>query len=309
MSELRTDIDYKKLLIAHHEAGHAVMALVCNQRIQKVSLKEMGSPRGTDNYLGHTKLEPFEQNETLTINEAIRRVMISLGGYASEVLYLGGSIKIGCDDLTFAVKRVEDMMQSEAFRNLAARLPIPEAGALDMIENPTVRAFIDYKLGSCVETLAPLKPVIQSIAEELYKKEELTGEEIAALFNSFMQSSRQPQSPLTGVMRVTESYEICYPNPLNLKVGDRIQLFDKPGPEKWRDWKWCKDSTGNEGWISETYFKRSAPREAIIIRDYTAKEIAVSAGDDVELVFTDCGWSWCRKTDGNEGWLPTEILE
>jgi ATP-dependent Zn protease len=187
--------DLKKLLIAHHEAGHAVMALILGQRIQNISLKEMNSPNGTNKYLGHTTLEPFEQKETLTINEAIRRVMISLAGYASEVLYSGwDSLKIGCDDLTFAVKRVEDMMQSEEFRKSAARLPKPEAGALDMIEHPTVRAFIDYKLRNCVETLAPFELVVQSIAENLYKREEISGEEVAALFDSFEQSSRAPRA-------------------------------------------------------------------------------------------------------------------
>ena len=35
-------------------------------------------------------------------------------------------------------------------------------------------------------------------------------------------------------MKVIENYEICYPNPLNLKVGDKIQLYEKDVPEKWR---------------------------------------------------------------------------
>ncbi len=112
----------------------------------------------------------------------------------------------------------------------------------------------------------------------------------------------------TVTARVTENYEICYPNPLHLKVGARIQLFHKGGPEKWRDWKWCKDSTGNEGWISETYFKRSSESEATVVRDYHAKELAVRADETVELLFTDGGWSWCRRSDRDEGWLPTEIL-
>lgn len=36
--------------------------------------------------------------------------------------------------------------------------------------------------------LGQIKPVIQIVAEELYKKEELTGDEFAALFDSWMQS-------------------------------------------------------------------------------------------------------------------------
>lgn len=178
-------MDHKKLTIAHHETGHAVMALICRQGIKKVSLKEMDSPKGTDKYLGSTQLEPFEQTETYTINEVIRRVRISLGGYASEILFTGGSCKIGGDDLTSAVRWVEDMMQSQEFRNLATRLPIPDPNALNMIENPAIRAFIDYQIHLCIKELEPRGHQIQLIAETLYKKEELTGDEVTALFNSF----------------------------------------------------------------------------------------------------------------------------
>lgn len=179
-------MDYKKLTIAYHETGHAVMALNCRQGIKKVSLREMDSPRGTGKYLGSTQLEPFEQKETFTINEATRRVRISLGGYASEILFSGGSAKIGGDDLTSAIKWVEDMMQSAEFRNLAARLPTPDPGALDMIENQTVRAFIDYQIHLCIKELEPFGRQIRLVAETLYTKEELTGDEVTALFNSFI---------------------------------------------------------------------------------------------------------------------------
>ncbi len=176
-------VDHKKLKIAYHETGHVVMALICRQKIQRVSLKEMDSPRGTDKYLGFTKLEPYEKKIKTTINELTQRIMISLGGYASEILVYDGLVKIGGDDLIAAVRLAENMMQSEEFRNFAAGLPIPDQGALDIIDNPIVRAYIDYKLGHCINEMAQFKPIIQVIAEELYEREELTGSEISALFN------------------------------------------------------------------------------------------------------------------------------
>lgn len=182
-------MNQKKLKIAYHETGHAVMALICRQEILSLSLKEMDSPMGTDKYLGSTKLVPFERTPTLTINEASRRVMISLGGYASEILLLDGSANIGGDDLTSAVKWVETMMQSEEFRNMAAKLPIPAPGALDMIPNPTVRAFIDYQMHICINELAPYKRLIQQIAERLHGHDELTGDEVKELFDSYVHSS------------------------------------------------------------------------------------------------------------------------
>jgi ATP-dependent Zn protease len=176
-------VDQHKLKIAYHETGHAVMALICRQRIYKVSLKEMDSPLGTDKYLGYTKLEPFEQKASITINESIRRVRIALGGYASECLFLGGSVNVGCDDLTRAIKSVESMMQSEEFRNVAATLPVPEPDVLHIVENPTVRAFINYQIHLSIKAFEPCLRQIQLIAEKLYEREELTGDEISSLFN------------------------------------------------------------------------------------------------------------------------------
>ena len=108
-------------------------------------------------------------------------------------------------------------------------------------------------------------------------------------------------------MKIIEDYEICYPNPLNLKVGDAIQLFEKSTPEKWRGWHWCRDTTGNEGWISQTYFQRTN-NTATIVKDYTAKELTVRKDDQVKVVYNDCGWAWCRAVDGEEGWIPCEIF-
>lgn len=182
-------MDQKKIKIARHETGHAVMALICGQGIRSVSLKEMESPKGTDKYLGSTKLEPFEQKTTLTINEATRRAMIALGGYASEVLFYDGSANIGGDDLTSAVTLVEAMLQSEDFRNMAARLPVPAPGALDMIPNPTVRACIEYQMQVAIDQLVPFKSLIQLIVEKLCASEELTGPQVTEFFNSFVRSS------------------------------------------------------------------------------------------------------------------------
>lgn len=180
-------MDQKKLEIARHETGHAVMALICRQNIQKVSLREMDSPRGTDKYHAFMKLEPADPTTKFTGEKAIQRIMISLGGYASEILF-SGSANIGGDDLTVAAEVAEGMLQVVEFKHWVAGLPIPNSSALDIIENPLVRAYVDYKMGDCIRALSPFGPLIQMIAEELCKREELAGNEVSALFNSFVQS-------------------------------------------------------------------------------------------------------------------------
>lgn len=175
--------EWRRLKIARHEIGHAVMALRYGQKIQKVSLKEMESPTGSDKYHAFVELEPADPTKKLTGERALQKIMISLAGYASEILFYEGA-NIGGDDLTSAAKTTESMLQVEEFKNWVATLPIPAPSPLDMIENPLVRAYIDYKMGECIGLLGQIKPVIQKLAEELFKKEELTGDEVANLFKS-----------------------------------------------------------------------------------------------------------------------------
>jgi len=193
------DVDQKKLKIAYHETGHAVMALFRGQGVQEVSLKGMDSPNGTDRYHGFMTLEPTEQKAKITVNDAIRNIMISLGGYASEILFFDVCAP-GGDDLTTAGKWAETLLQVEEYRNRLATLPVPEPGPLDEIQNPQIRAYIHDMISECARALDPFGPLIKFLAEELYKKDELTGVEVEAHFNSFMQSGPSAIRP-AGVFR------------------------------------------------------------------------------------------------------------
>lgn len=181
-------LEWKKLKIARHEVGHAIMALRYGQRIQKISLQEMDSPSGKEKYRAFMKLEPTDPTIKFTGERALQKIMISLGGYASEILFYDVA-NIGGDDLTVAAQTAEDMLQVEAFKNWVVTLPNPAPSPLDMIENPLVRTYIDFKMGECIGILSQIKPVIQMVADELYRKEELTGDEFSVLFESLMQST------------------------------------------------------------------------------------------------------------------------
>lgn len=182
-------MDQKRLKIARHETGHAVMALRYRQPIEKISLQGMDSPTGTEEYQAFMKLEKVDPNLKFTGEKAIQKIMVALSGYASEVLFYDGLItSMGGDDLRIATKNTENMLQFDEFRSWVATLPVPEPSALDMIENPLVRAYIHLKIGECVEVLKQVSPAIQLIAEELYKKGELTGDQVSTLFSSFMTS-------------------------------------------------------------------------------------------------------------------------
>lgn len=179
-------MDQNRLKIAVHETGHAVMALFRGQGVLKVSLRGMDSPSGTGKYLGFMTLEPSEQKTKVTVKDAIREIMISLGGYASEILFFE-VCHPGGDDLTKAAKWSETLLQVDQYRNWISTLPVPEPGPLDEIQNLQVRAYVHHMIPECARALAPLGPLIKFLAEELYTKEELVGHEVEAHFNSFVQ--------------------------------------------------------------------------------------------------------------------------
>lgn len=174
----------QKLEIACHEAGHAVMALVYGLKIKKSSLI------GTTEYRGVTSLEPFERKDTF--EHAEREIRLNLAGFVGEGLFSDNKIKIdppNHPELLDSIGIVRDMLNDERFRNFANGLPDFYQRKLTMIIDPTVRGYINYMLESCFAKMIPLKLAIKSIADELNQKDELSGDEVSALYNSFTQSS------------------------------------------------------------------------------------------------------------------------
>lgn len=177
-------LDQEKLKTAYHETCHAVMALICGLKIRRVSIK------GTDTYRGVMSTEPPERQVT-NPQEALREVRISLAGFVGEVLVSGKySIFRNHPDLTSAIESVEDMLAfDDEFKNVVTKMSVTNPGSFVEIENPLVRAYIEGKLSWCLTRLTPYKPTIQLIAEELYKNEDLTGDEISDLFGSCVQGA------------------------------------------------------------------------------------------------------------------------
>ena len=159
------------------------MALVCGLKIRKVSIK------GTDSYHGVMSTEPPERQVTNS-EEALREVRISLAGFVGEVMISGKyTIFEKHSDLIGAVELVEQMLEfDDGFKKVVVGLAATNPGTLTFIENPLVRAYVEGKLSWCLTRLSPYKPAIELIAEKLYESEELSGDEVAALFNSFTQS-------------------------------------------------------------------------------------------------------------------------
>ncbi|MDV5065723.1 SH3 domain-containing protein [Bacillus sp. W1] len=81
---------------------------------------------------------------------------------------------------------------------------------------------------------------------------------------------------------VIKSHVSNYPNPIRLEEGDVVKMIESyAGPENWENWMFChEEKYDRKGWVPEQ----------IIRKDMN-------------------GWIWCKKTGGEDGWVPKENLQ
>jgi len=106
--------------------------------------------------------------------------------------------------------------------------------------------------------------------------------------------------------KVAKSYSAAYTNPISIRSGERLFLFEKES--EWPGWVWCRAADGKEGWVPISYICNNNEEYAAVY-DYDAKELSAGEGETVEILREESGWVWCRSSQGIEGWLPLECLD
>ena len=211
----------EKEIVAHHEAGHALIAELRPKadRVAKISI----IPRGVA-ALGYTQQQPVEDRYLLTRGELLDRLDVMLGGRAAEEL-LCGDVSTGAqDDLQHATDLARDMVtrygMSEAL-GLATyedpRRPLFfDGGHLDRMElsqdtaravDVEVRALLDTAHRRVRGTLEQHEPALRALARELIEKEVVDREMLASILAEVDgDSSHTPGTrAAAAVMLVAES--------------------------------------------------------------------------------------------------------
>lgn len=112
-------------------------------------------------------------------------------------------------------------------------------------------------------------------------------------------------------MRVIRDYTYGGGAPIELLAGDRVTLGERTDPDGDNpNWIRClSHRTGVTGWVAADVLS-VADGVGVAVCDYSAKEIAVLAGDVVEAARELNGWYWCvREGDCEEGWVEKTNLE
>lgn len=108
--------------------------------------------------------------------------------------------------------------------------------------------------------------------------------------------------------KVIKPYEVVYTNAICVRKGTSLLILREETNPAYAGWLWCRSEDGQEGWISKDFMEIEG-NQAEMDRDYDAREVAVSALEVVQVLKEEHGWSWVKKDDNSEGWIPSENLE
>jgi cell division protease FtsH len=175
----------EKERVAHHEAGHALLAeaRASADRVGKISI----IPRGVA-ALGYTKQLPTEDRYILTRTELLDRIDVLLGGRVAEEIAFGEVSTGSEDDLQRATDLARDMVtrygMSESLGLAAFEEPrralfldIPSAARKEYSEataraiDAEIRKLLESAHARVCDTLTRQRPVLDALARLLIEKE------------------------------------------------------------------------------------------------------------------------------------------
>jgi len=183
-------------IVAHHEMGHAIVALSLpgTDPVQKVSI----IPRGLG-ALGYTMQRPTEDRFLLGRSELANRLAVLLGGRASESLVYSEVSTGAADDLARATEIARDMVvrfgmsealgqatyepERSAFMNGNAPIWQPHSysdGTAEAIDH-AVKELIDAAFRTATSILQRNHAVLEAAAKQLLAHESLGQQELAGI--------------------------------------------------------------------------------------------------------------------------------
>jgi cell division protease FtsH len=178
--------------VAHHEIGHALVALSLpgQDPVQKVSI----IPRGVGG-LGYTLQRPLEDRFLMRRDELMNRMAVMLGGRAAEEIVFGEVSTGAVDDLMRATDIARAMVTRYGMTDALGRVayetetgrflgqPVEGGGRRFSEEtghaiDEAVRALLDQAHGVAREVLERRRDELETLAAKLLERETLTARDL-----------------------------------------------------------------------------------------------------------------------------------
>ncbi len=195
----------EKKIVAYHESGHALLAetTVGAKKVSKVSIV----PRGLA-ALGYTLNKPEEDKFMMQRHELWAEVDVLLGGRAAEQVFIGEISTGAGNDLERATDIIKSMVQTYGMSDIAGLMVLEKSRhsflgggqhssreysdkmAQDMDE--FIKSSLQERYEAVVSRLEEYREAIEDMVALLYKKENITGEEVRDLIIAFEERNNMP---------------------------------------------------------------------------------------------------------------------
>lgn len=109
--------------------------------------------------------------------------------------------------------------------------------------------------------------------------------------------------------KIIRDYKTKYDNPIILYAAQIVTLGKEETEEKWKGWIWAESASG-KGWVPKQIIEMDAKKQVgKILEYYSAKELNVNKGDEIQKITSLNGWTWSKNIKtSEEGWLPDEVI-
>jgi cell division protease FtsH len=188
----------EKKIVAYHESGHALLAETTKgaKKVSKVSIV----PRGLA-ALGYTLNKPEEDKFMMQRHEMWAEVDVLLGGRAAEEVFLGEISTGAGNDLERATDIIKSMVQTYGMSDVAGLMVLEKSRQSflgggqqaareysdDMAQkmDEFIKTSLTERYDSVVARLEEYREAIEDMVKLLYKKENITGEEVREIIINF----------------------------------------------------------------------------------------------------------------------------
>lgn len=206
LSKKSRRIDEKeKRIVAYHESGHALLAETTNgaKKVSKVSIV----PRGLA-ALGYTLNTPEENKYLMQRHELIAEIDVLLGGRAAEEVFIGEISTGAANDLERTTDILKAMVQMYGMSDVAGLMVLEKqrssflGGGMTQAReySDKMAEQMDHFIKSTLEEryehvknrLEEYRDAIENMVELLYKKENITGEQVREIIEKFENDNNIP---------------------------------------------------------------------------------------------------------------------
>jgi cell division protease FtsH len=205
----------EKKRVAHHELGHALVALSLprGEGVHKISI----IPRGIA-ALGYTMQAPTEDRYLMTESELKDKVATLLGGRAAEELIYDEVSTGAHDDLSKATDIARSMVKTFGMSARVGQVSFEKDRRTLMLQTPgepplrgeysdqtaraiddEVRRIIDEQRDRATEILSQRHEVLLRAAQVLLAKETISGQELRELLAAHVPSEAEAEPPASDV--------------------------------------------------------------------------------------------------------------